>query len=102
LSKYSNCATVAADERFGRRVAALAGALAHKPRFSYSLVMLLPVELTESQVESLRQRAKTLGVSPEQLAAAAVADLVAQPADDFQKAAARVLSKNSELYRRLA
>ena len=64
--------------------------------------MVLPVELTESQLESLRQRAKALGISPEQLAAAAVADLVAKPAEDFERAAARVLAKNSELYRRLA
>ena len=64
--------------------------------------MVLPVELTESQLESLRQRAKALGISPEQLAAAAVADLVAKPADDFERAAAQVLSKNAELYRRLA
>jgi hypothetical protein len=64
--------------------------------------MVLPVELTESQLESLRQRAKALGISPEQLAAAAVADLVAKPAEDFERAAAHVLSKNSELYRRLA
>jgi len=64
--------------------------------------MVLPVELTESQLESLRQRAKALGISPEQLAAAAVVDLVAKPAEDFEQAAARVLSKNAELYRRLA
>jgi hypothetical protein len=64
--------------------------------------MLLPVELTESQIESLRQRAKTRGISAEQLAAAAVVDLVSQPAEDFGKAAARVLSNNEDLYRRLA
>lgn len=64
--------------------------------------MLLPVELTAAQIESLRQRAKALGISPEELAAAAVADLVAQPADNFKEAAARILTKNSELYRRLA
>lgn len=64
--------------------------------------MVLPVELTESQLESLRQRARALGISPEQLAAAAVADLVNKSADDFEQAAARVLSKNAELYRRLA
>ena len=63
--------------------------------------MLLPVELTEAQLESLRGRAKTLGISAEQLAAA-VADLVSQPAEDFKTAATRVLTKNSELYRRLA
>jgi pyrroloquinoline quinone (PQQ) biosynthesis protein C len=64
--------------------------------------MVVPVELTESQIETLRQRAKALGISPEQLASAAVVDLVSQPAEDFGIAAARVLSKNSELYRRLA
>jgi len=64
--------------------------------------MVLPVELTESQLESLRQRAKALGISPEQLAAAAVLDLVNKSADDFEQAAARVLAKNAELYRRLA
>lgn len=64
--------------------------------------MQLPVELTESQLESLRERAKSLGVSVEHLASAAVADLVARPAEDFERAVARVLSKNQELYRRLA
>lgn len=64
--------------------------------------MVLPVELTDSQLESLRQRAEALGISAEQLAAAAVVDLVSKPAEDFQQAAVRVLSKNAELYRRLA
>jgi hypothetical protein len=64
--------------------------------------MQLPVELSEHQIEALRERAKSLGISPEQLASAAVADLVGQPAPDFERAAARVLSKNAELYRRLA
>lgn len=64
--------------------------------------MQLPVELSEHQVEALRERAKSLGISAEQLASAAVADLVGQPADDFERAATRVLSKNAKLYRRLA
>ncbi|MEY4551183.1 MAG: hypothetical protein RL685_7378 [Pseudomonadota bacterium] len=64
--------------------------------------MQLPVELTDTQLESLRERAKSLGISAEQLASAAVADLVGRPADDFERAAALVLSKNAELYRRLA
>jgi hypothetical protein len=68
----------------------------------YSRVMQLPVELTDAQLESLRDRAKSLGISPEQLASAAVADLVERPADDFARAASKVLSKNAELYRRLA
>jgi len=68
----------------------------------YASSMQLPVELTDTQLESLRERAKSLGISAEQLASAAVADLVGRPADDFERAATRVLSKNQELYRRLA
>jgi hypothetical protein len=64
--------------------------------------MNLNVALTESQLEALRERAKSLGISPEQLASAAVADLTNRPADDFERAAAIVLSKNAELYQRLA
>jgi hypothetical protein len=42
------------------------------------------------------------GLSPEDLARAVVADVLATPAEDFQAAAERVLRKNQELYRRLA
>lgn len=64
--------------------------------------MQLSVELTDAQLTSLRERAASLGVPPEQLAAAAVAELVERPAADFARAASQVLSKNAELYRRLA
>ncbi len=64
--------------------------------------MDLHVALTESQLEALRERAKSLGVTPEQLASAAIADLTARPADDFARAAQHVLAKNAELYERLA
>jgi hypothetical protein len=46
--------------------------------------------------------AARLGVEPEQLALAAVADLIAAEGPDFDSAAQRVLEKNRELYRRLA
>ena len=62
----------------------------------------LQLELTESQMQSLRERAKSLGIPVEQLASALVADLTAHQADDFQQAAARILAKNAELYKRLA
>jgi hypothetical protein len=68
----------------------------------YPRMMQLPVNLTDAQLESLRERAKSLGISPEQLASAAVADLVERPSDDFERAASKVLAKNAELYRRLA
>jgi hypothetical protein len=46
--------------------------------------------------------ADRLAVGLEQLARAAIVDLAAQQAADFENATSRVLSKNKELYRRLA
>lgn len=62
----------------------------------------MQVELSEQLVAQLSERAKHLGVQPELLVQAAVADLVAQPAEDFDAVARDVLSRNAELYRRLA
>ncbi len=64
--------------------------------------MKLAIELTEQQAQRLREGASRLGVEPEQLALAAVADLIASKGPDFDAAAQRVLEKNEELYRRLA
>lgn len=64
--------------------------------------MKLAIDLSEAQEDRLRERAKTLGVAPEELARAAVADLLANPDDQFATAAEYVLKKNAELYRRLA
>jgi hypothetical protein len=43
-----------------------------------------------------------LGLTAEDLARAAVVDLLASTGDDFATAAERILKKNEELYRRLA
>jgi hypothetical protein len=64
--------------------------------------MNVAFELPPAQAEKLRQAAEQLGISPSELARAAVADLLAERDDDFQKAAERVLRKNADLYRRLA
>lgn len=64
--------------------------------------MKVAVELTPVQAEKLRVKAERLGITPEQLAHAAVADLLATPDEAFEAAADRVLQKNEELYRRLA
>jgi hypothetical protein len=64
--------------------------------------MKLVIDLTPAQAERLRSEAERLGLAPEDLARAAVADLLAIPGDDFRTAAERVLRKNEELYRRLA
>ena len=64
--------------------------------------MKITIELDTAQVESLSAIAASLGVKAEELAQAAVADLVNASASDFESAATRVLEKNRELYRRLA
>ena len=68
----------------------------------YSNPMKIAFELPPAQSERLRAEAERLGLSPDDLARAALADLLAAPDADFQAAAARVIAKNRELYRRLA
>ena len=64
--------------------------------------MKVAFELTPAQAEKLRIQAERLSIAPEQLAQAAVADLLATPDQEFQAVADRVIQKNEELYRRLA
>jgi hypothetical protein len=64
--------------------------------------MKIAIELNQAQSERLESIAASLGVNTEELARAAVADLVSAGADDFQAAALRVLDKNRELYQRLS
>jgi hypothetical protein len=64
--------------------------------------MKVSVEIPPAVEEQLTRTAERLKVSVDDLAAAAVRDLIAQPDDDFERAATRVLEKNRELYRRLA
>lgn len=66
------------------------------------LHMKVAFELPAAQAQKLRAEAERLGLSPEDLARAALSDLLAAPDDDFAAAARRVLTKNEELYRRLA
>ena len=64
--------------------------------------LALAIDLSDHQAQALSEAAAPLQISETDLAAAAVRDLIAQPADDFNAAAQWVLSKNAELYRRLA
>ena len=64
--------------------------------------MKLSIDLSPAQADRLRLEAERLGLTPEDLARAAIADLLATTGDDFKAAADRVLKKNAELYRRLA
>lgn len=64
--------------------------------------MKVAIELPAAQATQLANEAKRLGVSVEELARAAVTDLLAAPDAAFQDAAKRILAQNLELYRRLA
>jgi len=64
--------------------------------------MKLSIDLSPAQAERLRLEAQRLGLSPEDLARAVIADLLASPGEDFNAAAERALKKNEDLYRRLA
>ena len=62
----------------------------------------ITVQLEEAKAQALREKAERYGLNPEQFLTASLEDLIGQPDNDFDEAARRVLSKNKELYRRLA
>ena len=64
--------------------------------------MTLNLELDEQQAHRLQEAARRLNVSIDDLAKAAINDLLAKPESGFEQAVARVLKKNAELYKRLA
>jgi hypothetical protein len=64
--------------------------------------MKLSIELSEAEGTKLLDEAARLGVEPEALARAALADLLSNEDEGFRRAAEHVLRKNEELYRRLA
>ena len=64
--------------------------------------MKISIELPETQADKLRGEAQRLGVTPEDLATAAIVDLLCREAGDFSTASEYVLRKNRQLYRRLS
>ncbi len=62
----------------------------------------ITVQLEDAKAQALREKADRYGLNPEQFLTASLEDLIGQPDNDFDEAARRVLSKNKELYRRLA
>jgi hypothetical protein len=64
--------------------------------------MKVAIELPPAQAAQLEAEAKRLGVPVEDLARAAVSDLLAAPDVAFKDAVSRILANNHELYRRLA
>jgi hypothetical protein len=64
--------------------------------------MKIAIDLSPTQADQLRERAKSLGVHPEELARAAVADFLSTPDEGFRTIAEEILQENHELYKRLA
>lgn len=64
--------------------------------------MTVALELSSEHAEQLTTAARRLNVTVEDLAAAAVRDLLARTEQDFQSAAQYVLAKNRTLYQRLS
>lgn len=62
----------------------------------------ITIAIPEERLEALKEVAERLQVTPEELVQASVEELLARPDESFRRAAAYVLKKNAELYRRLA
>ena len=60
------------------------------------------VELDDNKAAILENKAKKFGLLPEQFVTASIEDLISQPDPDLEAAIRKVLSKNQELYERLA
>ena len=61
----------------------------------------ITITLPDERVSTLKERATHLGVTPEELVRVSIEELLARPADDFQRAVDYVLKKNADLYQRL-
>lgn len=62
----------------------------------------ITVEIDDSKATILREKAEKFDLLPDQFVTASIEDLISQPEPDFEAAMRRVLSKNKELYKRLA
>ncbi|MCC7263416.1 MAG: DNA-binding protein [Candidatus Latescibacteria bacterium] len=63
--------------------------------------MHLSLELNDQESQRLQIQAAELGVTPEQLARRVLADLLAEPEEQFRAVVERVIGENRELYKRL-
>lgn len=62
----------------------------------------ITVALPEEHLVKLNEMADQLGIVPEELVRVSIEELLTRPEADFERAVDYVLTKNTELYRRLA
>jgi hypothetical protein len=62
----------------------------------------IAIPLSDERVAQLRLRAEQAGLAPEEFLRLRVEQLLDLPDEQFRQAAAYVVQKNAELYRRLA
>jgi len=62
----------------------------------------ITVEIDDSKAALLQKKAEKFGLLPSQFVTASIEDLIGQPESAFDEAVQKVLSKNKELYKRLA
>jgi predicted transcriptional regulator len=60
------------------------------------------ITLPEERVKKLQEIAERFRVTPEELVRVSLEELLTRPPDDFQQVLERVLTKNADLYKRLA
>ena len=65
-------------------------------------MVTITIELTQENVQRLKEMSSKFGISMEELARVGVEDMLSRPDEQFQKAMHYVLKKNAELYKRLA
>lgn len=65
-------------------------------------MITLTVTLSDAQLSELKEAAKKLGVSIEDLVRVSIDELLSKPDAEFEAAVSYVLQKNAELYRQLA
>ncbi len=61
----------------------------------------LTIRLSDTQLSELKEAAKKLGVSVEDLIRVGIEELLSKPDTEFEEAVSYVLQKNAELYRRI-
>jgi hypothetical protein len=62
----------------------------------------LTVSIDERRAEALKVKAEQYGLLLEDLLIASMENLLSKPEEDFERAMGHILSKNSELYRKLS